>query len=106
MEETDWLFDVLYELSEVADASGMKRLSRALEFSMDAYLIDERAVYEALYMFRSRRGQRESPKPVRRRPGRVTVLDHSSNQLGVGTCGWGIAAQLSDQVYGRTRPVG
>ena len=41
MANMDWMFDVLFELSEYADREGYVQLSEALEHSMDAYCADE-----------------------------------------------------------------
>ncbi len=53
MDETDWMFDALYELSEAADLAGMKRLNQLLDICMDVYSEEERLLHEASMMFRS-----------------------------------------------------
>ena len=53
MDDTDWMFDALYELSEAADDAGMKRLNQLLDICMDVYSEEEKLVHEASMMFRS-----------------------------------------------------
>lgn len=61
MADTDWIFDVLYDLSEGSEKAGMQRLSRLLEKAMDVYVEEERRLKLMEIAFQSnRRGWRAS----------------------------------------------
>lgn len=78
--EMDWMFDVLFELSEHADSNGFAHLSRALEQSMDAYCLDE--------------SLSRTPTPV----------FHSQRRVDPDAIGWGVAGRLKLEPMPRRMP--
>lgn len=72
LDETEWMFEMLYQLGESADQHGMRRLSGLLELCMDVYIAEERLVLDASMVFRSRRAaakrKRDRVWPFNNRP--------------------------------------
>ena len=83
MQDVDWMYDVLFELSEMAEKADMPNLSKALEYSMDAFEYDEVA-----------RDKRRAEAKA------ATALGY---QASVDPVGWGVAANMRVETARRTR---
>ena len=82
LEEHDWLFDVLAELSLHSEQIGYSVLSEALTLCMDAFELDERRLRSGIIVERLQRSYGSKPIRLRSRKRRYQLSSSAKIQQG------------------------